>query len=453
MKQKKYNVVFLGKKDDDYSNRIVSYLKTKNIQLEVILSSVDKDKSVLKILNKKKIDFIFSFRSKFILSRNIIDSTKYFCINFHPGPPEFRGLECVNNAIFSKSSFYGLTAHIIDEYIDHGPIINVKRFSILANDGVEKILDKTYKKQIVQSKFIINNTLKNPDVIDKFIFKFKKEKWSKKISNKKKLNQLYLLDKDISNKKFSLSLNATLTKNFKPYIIIHKKRFILEDSRQNLNNNLNFFNYEKFMNKSFQHQENLKEIPHLKKNYLIDIHPAKNIFDRGFYTERDLNKLPFKYLGKNIKISKDCLIKGVKNISIKNNVRIDSYTSIIANIGSLKIGNDVHIGGHGHLLCAGDLIIENKCTLSQNVKIYSQTDDYSGKFSHGLFVKDKKKNYIKGKVKIGSGTIIGSGTVILPGVSIKGETSIGALSLVNKDINEVGIYGGIPCKKIKDKIK
>ena len=43
--------------------------------------------------------------------------------------------------------------------------------------------------------------------------------------------------------------------------------------------------------------------------------------------------------------------------------------------------------------------------------------------------------------------------MILPGVSIKDETSIGALSLVNKDINEVGIYGGIPCKKIKDKIK
>ena len=207
------------------------------------------------------------------------------------------------------------------------------------------------------------------------------------------------------------------------------------------------------MNESFQHQKNLKDIPYLKKNYLIDIRPAKNIFDRGFYTERDLKKLSFKYLGKNIRISKDCLINGVKNISIKDNVRIDSYTSIIANVGSLKIGNDVHIGGHGHLLCAGNLIIENKCTLSQNVKVYSQTDDYSGKSSHGLFVKDKKKNYIKGKVKIGSGTIIGSGTVILPGVSIKDGTSIGALSLVNKDINEVGIYGGIPCKKIKDKIK
>ena len=196
----------------------------------------------------------------------------------------------------------------------------------------------------------------------------KKKKWSLKLSNKKQLNQLYLLDKDISKKKFLLILNATVTKNFKPYILIHKKKFILEDSRQYLNNNSNFFSYENFMNKSFQHQKNLKNIPDLKKNYLLDMKPIKNIFDRGFYTEKELKKLPFKHLGKNIKISKDCLITGVKNISIYNNVRIDAFTSIIANSGSLKIGSNVHIGGHCHLLCGGNLIIENKCTLSQNVK-------------------------------------------------------------------------------------
>ena len=454
MKQKKYNVVFLGRSDDTYSKKIISYLKKiKNFQLTAILTSDNIAKSSLKKLYKRKVDFIFSFRSKFILSRKIIDKTKYFCINFHSGPPEFRGIGCVNNAIIEKSNFYGLTVHLMDQHINHGPIIDVKRFSISANEGIEKILEKTYKKQLTQFKFIVQNILKSPDTIKKFILKSKNEKWSKKLSTKKKLNELYLLNKNISKEKFFLNLKATLTKIHKPYILIHKKKFILEDSQQNLNNYSNIFNYKKFMDKSFKHQKDLINIPDIKKNYLLDINPAKKIFNRGFYTEKDLKKLPFKYLGKNIKISKDCLIMGVKNISIQNNVRIDSFTSIISNVGSLKIGNDVHIGGHGHLLCGGNLIIEDKCTLSQNVKIYSQTDDYSGKFGHGIFLKDKKKNYIYGKVRIGSGTIIGSGTVILPGVSIKNNSSIGALSLVNKDIDKVGIYGGIPCKKIKDKIK
>jgi acetyltransferase-like isoleucine patch superfamily enzyme len=177
----------------------------------------------------------------------------------------------------------------------------------------------------------------------------------------------------------------------------------------------------------------------------------KNIFDSGFYKYHQLKKLPFKNIGKNVMISKNCLIIGVKNISILDNVRIDSFTSIIAEEGYLKIGKNVHIGGHGHILCSGGVIINNNCTISQGVKIYSQSDDYSGNFEHGLFVKNNKSNYKKGKVNIGKHTIIGSGSVILPNISIANNSSIGALTLVNKDIRIAGIYAGIPCKKIKKK--
>ena len=79
----------------------------------------------------------------------------------------------------------------------------------------------------------------------------------------------------------------------------------------------------------------------------------KNIFDNGFYKSQQLKKIGFKKIGKNVNISKNCLIIGIKNISISDNVRIDSFTSIIAEEGYLKIGNNVHIGGHGHILCSG----------------------------------------------------------------------------------------------------
>ena len=140
----------------------------------------------------------------------------------------------------------------------------------------------------------------------------------------------------------------------------------------------------------------------------------KNFFDNGFYESQELKKIGFKKIGKNVKISKSCLIIGIKNISILDNVRIDSFTSIIAEEGYLKIGNNVHIGGHGHILCSGGVIINNNCTISQGVKIYSQSDDYSGNSEHGLFVKNKRLNYKKGKINIGEYTIIGAGSVILP---------------------------------------
>ena len=173
----------------------------------------------------------------------------------------------------------------------------------------------------------------------------------------------------------------------------------------------------------------------------------KNIFDNGFYDNKTLNKAGFNKIGKNVKISKSCLIIGLKNISLGSNIRIDAFTSIIANKGFLKLGNNIHIGGHGHLLCSGGVTIKNNCTFSQGVRIYSQSDDYSGKKPTGLFVKNKYQNYKKGEVIIGAKSIIGSGSIILPNVKISRNTMIGALSLINKNILKPGTYSGIPVKK------
>ena len=173
----------------------------------------------------------------------------------------------------------------------------------------------------------------------------------------------------------------------------------------------------------------------------------KNIFDNGFYDNKTLNKAGFNKIGKNVKISKSCLIIGLKNISLGSNIRIDAFTSIIANKGFLKLGNNIHIGGHGHLLCSGGITIKNNCTFSQGVRIYSQSDDYSGKKPTGLFVKNKYQNYKKGEIIIGAKSLIGSGSIILPNVKISKNTLIGALSLINKNILKPGTYSGIPVKK------
>ncbi len=175
----------------------------------------------------------------------------------------------------------------------------------------------------------------------------------------------------------------------------------------------------------------------------------KNIFDTGYYSNNTLNKLGFKKIGKNVRISKSCLIIGIHNISLGNNIRIDSFTSIIADKGYLKLGNNIHIGGKGHILCAGGVEIDDDCTLSQGINIYSQSDDYSGKNPRGIFAKNKLKNYVRGKVKIGAKTIIGSGSVVLHNVTIEKDIIIGALSLVNRNIKKKGVYCGIPIKKIK----
>ena len=50
---------------------------------------------------------------------------------------------------------------------------------------------------------------------------------------------------------------------------------------------------------------------------------------------------------------------------------------------------------------------------------------------------------------IGSNTYIGAGCKIAGGIIIGDNLTVGALSYVNKNINETGVYVGVPIKKIK----
>ena len=54
---------------------------------------------------------------------------------------------------------------------------------------------------------------------------------------------------------------------------------------------------------------------------------------------------------------------------------------------------------------------------------------------------------------MGDGCIVGSGCTVLPGVTLGEGVSVGAMSLINKSLDEWGIYVGIPAKKIKDRSK
>ena len=160
----------------------------------------------------------------------------------------------------------------------------------------------------------------------------------------------------------------------------------------------------------------------------------------------------FKSIGKNVQIAKNCTIVGLENIEIGDNVRIDGYCTIIAaGSGWLKIGSYVHIGGYC-LLSAGDGIrLSDFSGLSQGVCIYSRTDDYGGNYLTNPTVPVKYTGVSKGAVTLGKHAIIGSGSVILPNITVGEGSSVGAQSLVNKNLEEWGVFFGSPAKRMKDR--
>jgi galactoside O-acetyltransferase len=175
------------------------------------------------------------------------------------------------------------------------------------------------------------------------------------------------------------------------------------------------------------------------------------LLNPGYYNENDLKSAGFKHLGKNIKIARDAIIIGFSNIHLGSNIQIDSNVTLAASKGFLKLGNYIHIGGGSHLSCSGGISILDFVTISQGVRIYSASDDYSGEFMTNPTVPPMYTNVIREEVILESHVILGSGSVVLPGVTLKQGTAVGALSLIKNNTEQFSIYAGAPAKKISER--
>ncbi len=173
----------------------------------------------------------------------------------------------------------------------------------------------------------------------------------------------------------------------------------------------------------------------------------------SFLSENTIKKLPFASLGTNVSIARNATIVGFENISIGNNVRIDSNVVIIASAGYLKIGDFVHIGAHAYLACSGGVELCNFSAISCGVNIFTASDDFTGANLTNPMIPIELRKLKKGEIKLNEHVVIGSQTVILPEVEIGSSSSVGALSLINKSLEPGGIYFGIPVRKIGERSK
>jgi galactoside O-acetyltransferase len=175
----------------------------------------------------------------------------------------------------------------------------------------------------------------------------------------------------------------------------------------------------------------------------------------SFYSNKELKKFKFRSIGKNVLIKKTVGLYFIENISIGSNVRIDDNVIIVASNSStpVKIGNYVHIASHCYLAGSDGIEIKDFCTFAPGVKIFSGSDDYSGNKLTNPMVGKPFTGGVCGKITFCKHVIIGANSVVLPRVTINEGSSVGALSLINKNLNSFGVYAGIPLVKIKNRSK
>lgn len=171
----------------------------------------------------------------------------------------------------------------------------------------------------------------------------------------------------------------------------------------------------------------------------------------SFYNERELQDIGFASFGENVLVSKKASIYGAENMIIGNNVRIDDFCILS---GKIVIGNYVHVAAYCGLFGGNaGIYLEDFSGVSSKNSIYAASDDYSGGFLTNPTVPQELRNVKEERVLIKRHALVGSGGCILPGVVIGTGTAVAAMSLVNKSLDDWGIYGGVPCKFLKERKK
>lgn len=171
----------------------------------------------------------------------------------------------------------------------------------------------------------------------------------------------------------------------------------------------------------------------------------------AYFKDDELKQLGFKSVGDNVRVSDKACIYNPELMELGDNSRIDDFCVISGNV---KIGRNVHITPQC-LVAGGEpgIIIGDFVALAYGVKVFAQSDDYSGETMTNSTVPKQFKNEIFESVSIGRHSIIGAGSIIMPGANIGEGNAIGANSLVVRSTEQWSIYVGSPAKKLKQRKK
>lgn len=174
-------------------------------------------------------------------------------------------------------------------------------------------------------------------------------------------------------------------------------------------------------------------------------HLKKNIFHylRLYYYKYKLGNL-----GRNVFIDNNVkFIRFKKNISVDDDVVIKEGARICScnEKSKIKIGKRTTIGYHTFIFASDGITIGKDCLIAPFVYIV----DSNHKALKGINI-NQQGNETE-EIVIGNDVWIASNVTILKGVHIANGTIIAAHSVVNKDTEANGIYGGVPAKKIGER--
>ena len=227
-----FNVLFLGRANCPLSQLMSKRIEKLSGKFVGLLSPDNPPRDLPPIVHSWRGDLILSFRSKFILPREVIDHAGLAAVNFHPGPPAYPGSGPVNWALYEGASTFGVTAHLMEVPVDSGPILKVARFPIAPLEDCVSLLSKTHQALFDLADDVASELLaRGSDSLARLLSQSSHEKWSGQTRTLKDLNELQKVDlESCSEYELRERIRCFHTLQFPLYTTILGQRFILDNA-------------------------------------------------------------------------------------------------------------------------------------------------------------------------------------------------------------------------------
>jgi acetyltransferase-like isoleucine patch superfamily enzyme len=155
-------------------------------------------------------------------------------------------------------------------------------------------------------------------------------------------------------------------------------------------------------------------------------------------------KKELAYCGENVFIGHNTIFTNPGEVFLHDNVRIDPFCLITT---ALDVGNYVQVCSHA-VLGGGKyqkITLGNWTFIGYGSKLFTASEDYTGNWG--------PVNEFWGRGKVNRGNItfenysgIASDVIVFPGVTLPEGCTVGAQSMVRKDLTPWSIYLGNPLK-------
>ena len=217
-------VSIFAKKNKPFVKEVIEYLKSYS--KDVYIYEGDNGDPFPKTAFSNDPGLVISYLSPWIIPQEILSKANPGAINFHPGPPEYPGIGCFNFAIYNREITYGVTAHKMDEKVDKGKIIGVKRFSFRKSDSVYKLSIKSYKHMLLLFYKVVKYINKYNN------FPVCQEQWKRKPYRRLELEQLCKIEVGMEKEEIARRIKATTYPNMPgAYLEVDRYKFEYNPNR------------------------------------------------------------------------------------------------------------------------------------------------------------------------------------------------------------------------------